>query len=58
MWDLKPFRIYILCSHEKSYVFLMWNLKPISIYILCFQEKSYVFSIWDKKKPFGLNTST
>jgi len=30
--DLKPFRIYTLCSHRKSYVFSMWDLKPISIY--------------------------
>jgi len=49
MWDLKPFRIYTICSHERSYVFSMWDLKPISIYTLCSQEKSYVFSMWDKK---------
>ena len=49
MWDLKPFHIYTLCSHERSYVFLMWDLKPISIYTLYSQEKSYVFSMWDKK---------
>ena len=22
MWDLKPFRIFTLCSQEKNYVFL------------------------------------
>jgi hypothetical protein len=49
--------IYILCSHEKSYVFSMWNLKPLSIYTLYSQEKKHVFSMWDKKL-FGLNTST
>jgi len=49
MWDMKPFRIYTLCSHEKNYVFSMWDLKPISIYTLCFQEKNHVFSMWDKK---------
>jgi hypothetical protein len=27
MWDLKPFRIYTLCSQEKSYVFSMWDKK-------------------------------
>jgi hypothetical protein len=48
-WDLKPFRIYTLCSHEKSYVFSMWNLKPISIYTLYSQEKNYIFLMWDLK---------
>jgi len=27
IWDLKPFRIYTLCSQEKKYVFSMWNKK-------------------------------
>jgi hypothetical protein len=25
MWDLKSFRIYTLCSQEKSYVFSIWD---------------------------------
>jgi hypothetical protein len=45
MWDLKPFRIYTLCSQEKNYVFLMWYLKPFSLYTLCFQEKSYFLNV-------------
>ena len=49
MWDLKPFRIYTLCSHEKSYVFSMCDLKPIIIYTLCSLKKNHVFSMWDKK---------
>jgi hypothetical protein len=56
-WNLKPFRIYTLCSHEKKYVFSMWDLKPINIYTLYSQEKNHVFSMLDKKS-FGLNTST
>jgi hypothetical protein len=31
MWDLKPFRLYILCSQEKSYVFSMWDKKPFGL---------------------------
>jgi len=27
MWDLKHFRIYTLCSQEKSYVFSMGDKK-------------------------------
>jgi hypothetical protein len=41
--DLKPFHIYTLCSHEKSYVFSMWDLKPISIYTLCSKKKVMFF---------------
>jgi hypothetical protein len=41
--DLKPFHIYTLCSHEKSYIFSMWDLKPISIYTLCSKKKKLCF---------------
>jgi len=29
MWDLKPVRIYILCSQEKNYVFPIWDKKKL-----------------------------
>jgi len=34
MWDLKPFRIYTLCSQEKNYGFSMWDKKFFSLNIL------------------------
>ena len=45
MWDLKSFRIYTLCSQEKSYVFSMWDLKPISVYTPMFPRKNYFFNV-------------
>jgi hypothetical protein len=45
MWDLKPFRIYTLCSQEKHYIFSMWDLKSISIYTIYSQEKSYLLNV-------------
>jgi len=31
MWDLKLFRIYTLCSQEKSYVFSIWDKQIFSL---------------------------
>jgi len=57
MWDLNPFHIYTLCSHEKSYVFSMWDFKLL-VYILYVPKKKIMFFQCGIKKPFGLNTST
>jgi hypothetical protein len=32
MWDLNPFRIYTLCSQEKSYIFSMCDKKKFKIF--------------------------